>query len=82
VPDTETAGSEGMSSQYARAVEAERYSWRRIESAHAFVDATETEVELICAGQLLGHHHGGTYRRPVFQFDPDTVSCYRWSRPC
>ncbi len=72
MPDTETAESEGMSPQYARAVEAERYWWHRIESEHTFADATQTEVELIRAGRLLGHHHGGTYRRPAFQYDVAT----------
>ncbi|MFF0944152.1 hypothetical protein ACFYE2_07975 [Kocuria sp. CPCC 205300] len=47
----------------------ERYWWRRIESEHTFADATETEIELIREGRLLGHHHGGTYRRPAFQLD-------------
>ncbi|MFI7496781.1 hypothetical protein ACH9D2_18925 [Kocuria sp. M4R2S49] len=72
MPDTETSGSEGTSPQYGRAVEAERCWWRRIESEHAFADATETEVDLIRAGRLLGHHHGDTYRRPAFQFDAGT----------
>jgi hypothetical protein len=72
VPDTETAGSEEMSPQYARSLQAERYWWRRIESEHTFADATEAEVELIRAGRLLGYHHGGTYRRPAFQFDAGT----------
>jgi hypothetical protein len=72
VPDTETAGFEGMSPQYERSLEAERYCWRRIESEHTFADATETEVELIREGRLLGHHFGGTYRRPALQFDADT----------
>lgn len=61
-----------MSPQYARSLEAERYWWRRIESEHTFVDATQKEAELIRVGRLLGHHHGGTYRRPAFQFDADT----------
>ena len=72
MPDTETAGSEGTSPQYARSLEAERYWWRRIESEHTFVDATAGETELIRAGSLLSHHYGGTYRRPAFQFDTAT----------
>jgi hypothetical protein len=72
VPDTETAGSEAASPEYVRMLEAERYWWRRIESEHTFADATEAEAELIRAGRLLGHHYGGTYRRPAFQFDADT----------
>ena len=72
MPETEAAGSAGMSPQYARSLQAERYWWRRIESEHTFADATEREVELIRAGRLLGHHHGGTYRRRAFQFDAGT----------
>jgi hypothetical protein len=61
-----------MSPQYAQSLKAERCWWRRIESEHTFVKATEAEAELIRAGRLLGHHHDGTYRRPAFQFDADT----------
>ncbi|MUN62880.1 hypothetical protein GMA12_06950 [Kocuria sediminis] len=64
--DTEMAGSEEVSPEYARLLDAERYWWRRIESEHAFADATEAETERIRAGRLLGHHHGDTYRRPPF----------------
>lgn len=69
MPDTEAAGFEGMSPQYARAVEAKLNWWRSIESERAFVDVTETEAELIRADRLLGHRHGGTYRRSTFQLD-------------
>lgn len=70
--DTETAGIEGISPQYARVAEAEHYWLCRIESEHTFVDATTAEIELIRSGRLLGHHHGGTHRRPAFQIDAGT----------
>lgn len=72
MPDTGITDRGGMSPQHARSLEADRYSWRRIESEHTLADATETEVELIRAGRLLGHRHGGTHRRPALQFDAAT----------
>lgn len=72
MPDTEAAGSEEASPEYVRMLQAERYWWHRVESEHTFADATEAEAELIRAGRLLGHHHGGPYRRPDFQVDAAT----------